>query len=185
MTLAILFVWWCRWPDRVQFREERAAARRERARVFAEVLPARRIGSRPPAGRSIWEPPGASFREQGKFGEALKRPVSAGARDPGETGSSSPMGVLQFTLIAFIRYSFYREARRWWQPCALPDRVAGNFTERLLGIIVGTITGVVYGIVGPARAGCSRRGRILVARVRGRHVGLRSSSSCPSSRRRR
>ncbi len=58
-------------------------------------------------------------------------------------------GVLQLTLIAFISYFFYCDGAVL--VTALRNglnRVAGDLTERLLGIVGGTITGVVYGIVG-------------------------------------
>ena len=58
-------------------------------------------------------------------------------------------GVLQLTLIAFVSYFFYCDGAAL--VTALRNglnRVAGDLTERLLGIVGGTITGVVYGIVG-------------------------------------
>jgi predicted PurR-regulated permease PerM len=88
-----------------------------------------------------------------KFGAALKR-FSEPARDIlVKTGFIIAEGVLQFTLIAFIGYFFYRDGAVL--AAALRNamnRVAGNLTERLLGIIGGTITGVVYGIVGTGLA---------------------------------
>lgn len=58
-------------------------------------------------------------------------------------------GALQFTLIAFVGYFFYRDG------AALVDglrnalnRVAGDLAGRLLEIVGGTINGVVLGIVG-------------------------------------
>jgi predicted PurR-regulated permease PerM len=69
------------------------------------------------------------------------------------TGLIIAEGVLQFTIIAFIGYFFYRDGAVLVQALrnAL-NRVAGDLTERLLGIIGGTITGVVYGIVGTGLA---------------------------------
>jgi len=88
-----------------------------------------------------------------KFGEALKR-LSQPAREIlVKTGLIIAEGVLQFTLIAFIGYFFYRDGAVLVQALrnAL-NRVTGDFTERLLGIVGGTITGVVYGIVGTGLA---------------------------------
>jgi len=99
----------------------------------------------------------ASWRElaesRDKLAEALKR-FSQPAREVlVKTGLIIAEGVLQFTLIAFIGYFFYRDG------AALVDamrnalsRVAGDLTERLLGIVGGTINGVVYGIVGTGLA---------------------------------
>jgi predicted PurR-regulated permease PerM len=69
------------------------------------------------------------------------------------TGLIIAEGVLQFTLIAFIAYFFYRDGLVLVEALrnAL-SRVAGDLTERLLGVIGGTITGVVYGIVGTGLA---------------------------------
>jgi len=99
----------------------------------------------------------ASWRElaesRDKLAEALKR-FSQPAREVlVKTGLIIAEGVLQFTLIAFIGYFFFRDG------AALVDalrnalsRVAGDLTERLLGIVGGTINGVVYGIVGTGLA---------------------------------
>jgi predicted PurR-regulated permease PerM len=58
-------------------------------------------------------------------------------------------GVLQLTLIAFIGYFFYCDGAKLVAAVRNGlNRVAGDLTERLLGIVGGTITGVVYGIVG-------------------------------------
>jgi predicted PurR-regulated permease PerM len=58
-------------------------------------------------------------------------------------------GTLQFSLIAFISYFFYRDGAALANALrhAL-NRVAGEFTEQLLEIVGGTINGVVNGIVG-------------------------------------
>ena len=88
-----------------------------------------------------------------KLAELLKR-YSQPARDVlVQTGLVIAEGVLQFTLIAFIAYFFYRDG------AALViavrnglERVAGHLSEHLLGIVGGTITGVVYGIVGTGLA---------------------------------
>jgi predicted PurR-regulated permease PerM len=88
-----------------------------------------------------------------KLGEALKR-YSEPARDVlVKTGFIIAEGVLQFTLIAFVSYFFYRDGAVL--AAALRNamnRVAGDLTEGLMGIIGGTINGVVYGIVGTGLA---------------------------------
>src|SRR5690349_22625512 len=58
-------------------------------------------------------------------------------------------GALQFTLIAFIAYFFYRDGAALANAVrnAL-SRVAGQLTGQLIEIVGGTVTGVVYGIVG-------------------------------------
>lgn len=88
-----------------------------------------------------------------KLAETLKR-FSEPARDAlVKTGLIIAEGVLQFTLIAFISYFFYRDGVAL--VTALRNgvnRVAGAFSERLFGIVGGTITGVVYGILGTGLA---------------------------------
>jgi len=99
----------------------------------------------------------ATWREfaesRDKLGEALRR-FSEPARDIlVKTGFIIAEGVLQFTLIAFIGYFFYRDGAVLAAAVRnAMNRVAGDLTERLLGIIGGTITGVVYGIVGTGLA---------------------------------
>lgn len=58
-------------------------------------------------------------------------------------------GALQFTLIAFVAYFFYRDGAVFARALrnAL-SRVAGRRTGELLDIVGGTVRGVVYGIVG-------------------------------------
>jgi predicted PurR-regulated permease PerM len=88
-----------------------------------------------------------------KLGEALKRLLQPAREILVKTGFIIAEGVVQFTLIAFIGYFFYRDGAVL--AAALRNamnRVAGDLTERLLGIIGGTITGVVYGIVGTGLA---------------------------------
>ena len=103
------------------------------------------------------EPLDAAWRDlaenRDKLGAALKR-LSQPAREIlVKTGLIIADGVLQFTLIAFIGYFFYRDGAALVEALrnAL-NRVTGDFTERLLGIVGGTITGVVYGIVGTGLA---------------------------------
>jgi predicted PurR-regulated permease PerM len=99
----------------------------------------------------------AAWREyaesRDKLGEALKR-FSQPAREVlVKTGLIIAEGVLQFTLIAFIAYFFFRDGAALVEALrnAL-SRVAGDFTERLLSVVGGTINGVVYGIVGTGLA---------------------------------
>jgi len=99
----------------------------------------------------------AAWRElaenRDKLGEALKQLLQPAREVLVKTGFIIAEGVLQFTLIAFISYFFYRDGAALVEALrnAL-NRVAGDFTERLLGIVGGTITGVVYGIVGTGLA---------------------------------
>jgi len=90
---------------------------------------------------------------QDQFAEALKR-FSQPAREVlVKTGLIIAEGVLQFTLIAFISFFFYRDGAALVEALRNTlNRVAGDLTERLLGIVGGTITGVVYGIVGTGLA---------------------------------
>jgi predicted PurR-regulated permease PerM len=85
--------------------------------------------------------------------ETLKR-FSQPAREVlVQTGFIIAEGALQFTLIAFVSYFFYRDGAALVEALrnAL-NRVAGDLTERLLAIVGGTINGVVYGIVGTGLA---------------------------------
>lgn len=93
----------------------------------------------------------AESRDQ--FAEALKRFSQPVREILVKTGLIIAEGVLQFTLIAFIAYFFYRDGAALVEALrnAL-NRVAGDLTERLLGIVGGTINGVVYGIVGTGLA---------------------------------
>ena len=123
--------------------------------LLAEGLPGPPdwVASIPLAGESL----DAGWRElagsKAKLAEALKR-LSQPAREAlVQTGIIIGEGVLQFTLIAFIGFFFYRDGAALVQALrnAL-NRVAGNFTGRLLEIVGGTINGVVYGIVGTGLA---------------------------------
>jgi predicted PurR-regulated permease PerM len=65
------------------------------------------------------------------------------------TGIIIGEGVLQFALIAFVGFFFYRDGARLAQALRNGlNRVAGNLSGRLLDIVGGTINGVVYGIIG-------------------------------------
>ena len=62
-------------------------------------------------------------------------------------------GVLQFTLIAFIGFFFYRDGAALARALRNGlERVAGNVAGRLLEIVGGTINGVMIGIVGTGLA---------------------------------
>ena len=99
----------------------------------------------------------AAWREyaesRDKLAEALKRFSQPARQALVATGIIIAEGVLQFTLIAFIAYFFYRDGTALVEALrnAL-SRVAGDLTERLLGVVGGTINGVVYGIVGTGLA---------------------------------
>ncbi len=88
-----------------------------------------------------------------KLAEMLKRFAQPVREFLLATGLIIAEGVLQFTLIAFISYFFYRDGLAL--VTALRNglnRVAGEMSGHLLGIVGGTITGVVYGIVGTGLA---------------------------------
>lgn len=99
-----------------------------------------------PAWREIAESPA-------KLAEMLKRFATPAREFLVQAGLVIAEGVLQFTLIAFISYFFYRDGVAL--VTALRNglnRVAGDLSGSLLGIVGGTITGVVYGIVGTGLA---------------------------------
>lgn len=85
--------------------------------------------------------------------ELLKRLLAPARQGLVAFGILVGEGALQFTLIAFIGYFFYRDGKSLVSALrnAL-SRVAGNLSERLLEIVGGTINGVVYGIVGTGLA---------------------------------
>jgi predicted PurR-regulated permease PerM len=81
--------------------------------------------------------------------ETLKRYLVPAREFLVQSGLVIGEGVLQFTLIAFIGYFFYYDGVALVESLRNGlNRVAGDLSERLLGIVGGTITGVVYGIVG-------------------------------------
>ena len=84
-----------------------------------------------------------------KLTEALKRLLQPAREVLVQAGILIGEGALQFTLIAFVAYFFYRDGAVLAEALrnAL-NRVAGAMTGRLLEIVGGTINGVVYGIVG-------------------------------------
>jgi len=105
----------------------------------------------------IGEPLDAGWREmagsKAKLAEALKRMAQPAREALVQTGIIIGEGVLQFTLIAFIGFFFYRDGAALVQALRNGlNRVAGHLTGRLLEIVGGTINGVVYGIVGTGLA---------------------------------
>jgi predicted PurR-regulated permease PerM len=95
----------------------------------------------------------AGWRElagnRAKLGELLKRLLQPAREVLVYVSILIGEGALQFTLIAFVGYFFYRDGAVLANALrnAL-NRVAGELTGRLLEIVGGTINGVVYGIVG-------------------------------------
>jgi predicted PurR-regulated permease PerM len=84
-----------------------------------------------------------------KLAETLKQFAQPAREFLIQAGLIIGEGVLQLTLIAFVSYFFYCDGAKLVAAVRNGlNRVAGDLTERLLGIIGGTITGVVYGIVG-------------------------------------
>jgi predicted PurR-regulated permease PerM len=105
----------------------------------------------------IGEPLDAAWRDiaesPAKLAEALKRFAQPAREALVKTGLVIAEGVVQFTLIAFISYFFYRDGLAL--VAALRNglnRVVGHLSGHLIGIVGGTITGVVYGIVGTGLA---------------------------------
>jgi len=86
---------------------------------------------------------------QAKLAELLKRFLQPAREVLVYVSILIGQGTLQFTLIAFVGYFFYRDGVVLVG--ALHNalrRLAGEHTGRLLEIVGGTINGVVYGIVG-------------------------------------
>ena len=84
-----------------------------------------------------------------KLAEALKRLLQPAREVLVYVGILIGEGALQFTLIAFISYFFYRDGAALANALrSALSRVAGDLSERLLEIVGGTINGVVYGILG-------------------------------------
>lgn len=99
----------------------------------------------------------ASWREiaesPAKLGETLKRYSEPARKVLVATGLVIAEGVVQFTLIAFISFFFYRDGAALVVGLRnAVSRVAGSLSERLLAVVGATITGVVYGIVGTGLA---------------------------------
>ncbi|MBI1965307.1 MAG: AI-2E family transporter [Betaproteobacteria bacterium] len=99
------------------------------------------------------EPLDAGWRElagsKAQLAEALKRIARPAREVLVRAGIIVGEGVLQFALIAFIGFFFYRDGAALVRALRNGlNRVAGNLTGRLLEIVGGTINGVVYGIIG-------------------------------------
>jgi predicted PurR-regulated permease PerM len=85
--------------------------------------------------------------------EALKRIAQPARAVLVQAGIIVGEGVLQFTLIAFIGFFFYRDGAALARALRNGlERVAGNVAGRLLEIVGGTINGVMIGIVGTGLA---------------------------------
>src|SRR5207237_787343 len=85
--------------------------------------------------------------------EALKRIAQPARAVLVQAGIIVGEGVLQFALIAFIGFFFYRDGAALARALRNGlDRVAGNVAGRLLEIVGSTINGVMVGIVGTGLA---------------------------------
>jgi predicted PurR-regulated permease PerM len=86
-----------------------------------------------------------------------------------QAGIVAGEGVLQFSLIAFIGFFFYRDGAALAQAVRSGlERVTGSVAGRLLEIVGGTINGVMYGIVGTGLAqGLAAVVGLLIAGVPG------------------
>jgi predicted PurR-regulated permease PerM len=84
-----------------------------------------------------------------KLAELLKRLLQPAREGLVSASFLIGEGALQFTLIAFVAYFFYRDGAALAAAArnAL-SRVAGQLTGELIEIVGGTVKGVVYGIVG-------------------------------------
>jgi len=131
--------------------------------------PPRWVASIPLAGESL----DAGWREmagsKAQLAEALKRIAQPARAVLVQAGIIVGEGVLQFTLIAFIGFFFYRDGAALAQALHNGlERVAGNVAGRLLEIVGGTINGVMYGIVGTGLAqGLAAVVGLLIAGVPG------------------
>ncbi len=123
--------------------------------LFARGLPGppQWVAGIPLVGEQLDASWGELAESRDQLAGALKRFSQPASEFLVKAGLIIAEGVLQFTLIAFIGYFFYRDGAALIEALrnAL-SRVAGDLTERLLGIVGGTITGVVYGIVGTGLA---------------------------------
>jgi predicted PurR-regulated permease PerM len=101
--------------------------------------------------------------------ETLKRIAAPARAAVLQAGIVVGEGVLQFTLIAFMGFFFYRDGGTLARALRSGlDRVAGSASGRLLEIVGGTINGVMYGIIGTGLAqGLAAVIGLLVAGVPG------------------
>jgi predicted PurR-regulated permease PerM len=84
-----------------------------------------------------------------QLADALKRIGQPARAALVQAGIIAGEGVLQFSLIAFISFFFYRDGSVLARALRYGlERIAGDASGRLLEIIGGTINGVMYGIVG-------------------------------------
>lgn len=84
-----------------------------------------------------------------QLADALKRIAQPARAALVQAGIIAGEGVLQFSLIAFIGFFFYRDGSALARALRHGlERIAGSSSGRLLEIIGGTINGVMYGIVG-------------------------------------
>jgi len=136
------------------------------AGTYVDDVPYLLEGLRGMLAKGLPEPPGwiatiplvgewldAGWREmagsEAQLAEALKRIAQPARAMLVQAGIIAGEGVLQFTLISFIGFFFYRDGAALAQALRNGfERVAGNVAGRLLEIIGGTINGVMYGIVG-------------------------------------
>ncbi|OGA39833.1 MAG: AI-2E family transporter [Betaproteobacteria bacterium RIFCSPLOWO2_12_FULL_62_13] len=88
-----------------------------------------------------------------KLNEALLGLVKPAREILVKTGIIIGEGVLQFTLIAFISFFFYRDGAALVQATRNGlNRIAGGMTVGLMETVGDTINSVVYGIIGTALA---------------------------------
>src|SRR5260221_9942732 len=111
------------------------------------------VASIPLVGESL----DAGWREtassKAALAEVLKRIAQPARAVLVQAGIIVGEGVLQFTLIAFIGFFFYRDGAALVRALRNGlDRVAGDTACRLLEIIGGTINVVMYGIFGTVLA---------------------------------
>jgi predicted PurR-regulated permease PerM len=104
-----------------------------------------------------------------KLADALKRIAPPARAVLVQTGIIVGEGALQFALIAFIGFFFYRDGAALARAVRNAfDRVAGTSAGRLLEIVGGTINSVMYGIVGTGLAqGVAAVVGLLIAGVPG------------------
>lgn len=88
-----------------------------------------------------------------QLADALKRIAQPARAALVQAGIIAGEGVLQFSLISFISFFFYRDGRVLARALRYGlERIAGHASGRLLEIVGGTINGVMYGIIGTGLA---------------------------------